>query len=78
MTPDPFPSEPRNERRVIVCVHWSDAGAPADVDAACEAMRPLKAEGTRGFAGAFDEAEGREFLSVLAEAGWNVEDERHA
>lgn len=52
-------------RRVIVAVHWSDAGDPHDIDAACAAMQPLKAADTSGWAGAYSETDGADLLAIL-------------
>ena len=52
-------------RRLIVTMHWSDAGLEADIEATTAAMQPLKAEGTSGWAGAYEEKVGQEIWDIM-------------
>lgn len=54
-------------RMLIVTAHWSDElGA---IDAACKVMKPLKANGTEGWAAAYDLETGQELLKALTDTG---------
>lgn len=49
-------------RTLILTMHWSDEVSP---DPVCEAMAPLKAADTAGWAAAFDEETGAEVWEIL-------------
>lgn len=59
-------------RRLILTAHWSDA--EDGIDRATAAMRPLKAEGTVGWAGAYDDLE---YAEELYAALFDTADEEH-